>query len=181
MKKTIAILFISLLLTSCFKSEKTEMPPSIQPLFSNNTGLYDKIKDNQITVEQYLDLNSKFYDEFLKRNTAKKLPSGLIYEVMQIGKGNSPKIGSRVKVNYAAFLIDGTIVDDSTKRGIETIELKRAIKGWQEGIPLMKTGSKFRFVVPANLAYNQNSDGKIPGNSSLIFEIELLEIVRQGL
>lgn len=106
--------------------------------------------------------------------------SGLQYLVVQEGGGARPTAESTVKVHYHGTLPDGTVFDSSVERG-EPIEipLNRAIPGWAEGVPLMTVGSKYTFWVPAALAYGeQGTPGPIGPNQALVFEIELLEIIR---
>lgn len=103
--------------------------------------------------------------------------SGLQYEVITKGTNDSfPSARSTVKVHYHGTLIDGAIFDSSVDRG-EPIEfgLNQVIKGWTEGLQLMSVGDKFRFFIPANLAYGNGSAGIITPGSVLIFEVELLD------
>jgi len=105
--------------------------------------------------------------------------SGLKYEVLKQGAGAvSPKATDTVKVHYEGKLLDGTVFDSSIARGQPiSFPLNQVIPGWTEGLQLMKVGDKFRFVIPANLAYGANSPSSaIPPNSTLVFEVELLGI-----
>jgi FKBP-type peptidyl-prolyl cis-trans isomerase FkpA len=105
--------------------------------------------------------------------------SGLKYRVLKRGTGTvSPKATDTVKVHYQGTLLDGTEFDSSIKRGEPiSFPLNRVIPGWTEGLQLMKVGDKFKFEIPPNLAYGPNSPSpKIPPNSTLVFEVELLEI-----
>jgi len=105
--------------------------------------------------------------------------SGLKYQVLKHGDGTvSPKATDTVKVHYEGKLLDGTVFDSSIARGQPvSFPLNRVIPGWTEGLQLMKVGDKFKFVIPANLAYGANSPSPaIPPNSTLIFEVELLGI-----
>ena len=105
--------------------------------------------------------------------------SGLKYQVIKRGTGTvSPKASDTVKVHYHGTLLDGTVFDSSVERGEPTsFPLNRVIPGWTEGVQLMKVGDKFRFEIPPNLAYGPNSPTpKIPPNSTLVFEVELLGI-----
>jgi len=106
--------------------------------------------------------------------------SGLQYEVITPAKGDKPKATDTVKVHYRGTLIDGSEFDSSLARGEPaTFPLNRVIPGWTEGVQLMSVGSKYRFYVPSNLAYGERGAGpKIGPNSTLIFEVELLEIVK---
>ena len=105
--------------------------------------------------------------------------SGLKYQVLKHGTGTvSPKATDTVTVNYEGKLLDGTVFDSSIARGQPaSFPLSRVIPGWTEGLQLMKVGDKFKFVIPANLAYGANSPSPvIPPNSTLVFEVELLGI-----
>ena len=119
-----------------------------------------------------------FLDENAKKPGVKVTPSGLQYEVIKEGAGDKPKAESTVKVHYKGTLVDGTVFDSSYDRG-EPIEfpLSQVIKGWTEGVQLMTPGSKYKLYIPSDLGYGPNgSPPTIPGNSTLIFEVELLEV-----
>jgi len=106
-------------------------------------------------------------------------PSGLKYQVLKHGNGTvSPKATDTVKVHYHGTLLDGTVFDSSVERGQPiSFPLNAVIPGWTEGLQLMKVGDKFKFTIPPNLAYGPNSPSpKIPPNSTLVFEVELLGI-----
>ncbi|MDB6027079.1 MAG: fkpA 2 [Verrucomicrobiales bacterium] len=105
--------------------------------------------------------------------------SGLKYEVLKHGTGTvSPKATDTVKVHYHGTLLDGTVFDSSVERGQPiSFPLNGVIPGWTEGVQLMKVGDKFKFTIPPALAYGPNSPSpKIPANSTLVFEVELLAI-----
>jgi FKBP-type peptidyl-prolyl cis-trans isomerase len=120
---------------------------------------------------------------FLEANKAKEgvkvLPSGLQYKVITEGTGKTPTADDKVKTHYRGTLIDGTEFDSSYKRG-KPVEfpVKGVIKGWVEALQLMKEGAKWELYIPANLAYGQRAKPGIPVNSTLVFEIELIEIVK---
>lgn len=104
------------------------------------------------------------------------LPSGLQYKVITEGTGASPDGNDRVTVDYRGTLIDGTQFDSSYDRGNPaTFQLTQVIRGWTEGIPTMKEGGKTMFYIPSDLGYGNRPapGGKIPANSTLIFEVEL--------
>jgi FKBP-type peptidyl-prolyl cis-trans isomerase FkpA len=105
--------------------------------------------------------------------------SGLQYEVLTQGDGTSPASPtSTVKVHYKGALLDGTEFDSSYARGEPaTFPLNRVIVGWTEGVQLMQVGSKYRFTIPSNMAYGERATGKITPNSTLIFEVELLDVL----
>lgn len=103
--------------------------------------------------------------------------SGLQYQVIKEGTGAKPVATDTVKVHYEGKLVDGTVFDSSIKRGEPvSFPLNQVIAGWTEGVQLMTVGSKYKFVIPANLAYGEQGGGPIPANSVLTFEVELLEI-----
>ncbi len=120
---------------------------------------------------------------FLEANKAKQgvkvLPSGLQYKVITEGTGDTPTADDKVKTNYRGTFIDGTEFDSSYKRGTPAeFPVKGVIKGWTEALQLMKEGAKWELYIPANLAYGERGRPGIPPNSTLIFEIELIEIVK---
>ena len=119
----------------------------------------------------------KYLAENAKKPGVKTTASGLQYEVLREGKGDHPKATDTVEVNYKGTLIDGTEFDSSYKRNqTAKFPLNRVIPGWTEGVQLMTVGSKYRFVIPANLAYGDRDTGTIPADSTLIFEVELISI-----
>jgi FKBP-type peptidyl-prolyl cis-trans isomerase FklB len=107
----------------------------------------------------------------------KTLASGLQYKVLKEGGGSIPKATDSVTVHYRGTLIDGKEFDSSHSRGEpSTLNLVGVIKGWREALQLMKTGSTWKIFVPADLAYGQRQFGRIPPNSTLVFEIDLLSV-----
>lgn len=115
-------------------------------------------------------------------NKIETLPSGLQYEIIQEAQSNAPtpQKGQKVTVHYTGTFLDGKIFDSSVKRNQPfsfTLGAGQVIKGWDEGVALMKVGEKRRFTIPANLAYGSRGyPGAIPPNATLIFEVELLSI-----
>jgi len=126
---------------------------------------------NQADGEKYLAENKK-------KEGVKTTASGLQYKSLKEGAGPQPKASDTVTVNYRGTLIDGTEFDSSYKRGEPaTFPLNGVIKGWTEGLQLMKKGSKFQFVIPPNLAYGERAVGADIGpNSTLVFDVELLDV-----
>lgn len=120
---------------------------------------------------------------YLEANKAKEgvkvLPSGLQYKVIKEGTGNTPTADDKVKTHYRGTLINGTEFDSSYKRNKPAeFPVKGVIKGWTEALQLMKEGGKWELYIPADLAYGQRGRPNIPANSTLIFEIELLEVTK---
>jgi len=113
----------------------------------------------------------------------KTTASGLKYSVLKAGdpKGVHPQMGDSVTVHYTGWLEDGKVFDSSRKRGQPaTFKLGQVIQGWNEGLQLMTPGARFKFTIPANLAYGADARGAIPANATLIFDVELLS-VKAGL
>lgn len=110
----------------------------------------------------------------------KTTASGLQYEVVTEGTGARPLATDSVTVNYMGTLINGFEFDNSYKRGEPiTFPLNRVIAGWTEGLQLMTVGSKYKLYIPYNLAYGSHDQGPIPGGSTLIFEVELLDVKKK--
>lgn len=120
---------------------------------------------------------------FLEANKAKEgvklLPSGLQYKVIKEGTGKTPAPDDKVKTHYRGTFTDGKEFDNSYKRNQPAeFPVKGVIKGWTEALQLMKEGCKWELYIPANLAYGEKGRRGIPPNSTLIFEMELLEVVK---
>ncbi len=122
---------------------------------------------------------SKFIDDYLAKNkNAKKTESGLVYEILKEGEGKKPGAEDTVEVHYHGTLTSGEVFDSSVDRG-KTISfpLNRVIKGWTEGLQLVKEGGKIKLVIPPELGYGDNgAPPKIPGGATLVFEVELFKI-----
>jgi FKBP-type peptidyl-prolyl cis-trans isomerase FklB len=129
------------------------------------------------------DLNKEAGEEFLRINKEKSgvitLPSGLQYEILKKGAGAKPKATDQVKCHYHGTLINGAVFDSSVQRGEPAVfSVSQVIQGWVEALQLMETGSRWRLFVPSGLAYGESGVNSLIGpNSTLIFEVELLEIV----
>lgn len=137
-----------------------------------------------IVLKQKAEENAKAGKAFLQENAKKPgiktTKSGLQYLVLKEGKGKSPSANSNVRVHYEGRLIDGTVFDSSIARQ-QPVDFRttQVITGWTEGLQLMKVGAKYRFFIPADLAYGQIGSGDIiEPNSTLIFDIELLKIIK---
>ena len=129
------------------------------------------------------DTNLKIAEEFLEKNKksnpeVKETPTGLQYRILKEGTGSSPSSTDKVKVHYVGKLLDGTVFDSSVERGEPSeFGLNQVIRGWTEGLQLMKPGAKYEFFIHPKIAYGSRPRPKIPGNSLLIFEVELLNIL----
>jgi len=139
-------------------------------------------KDMQQKQTEQAQKNSAASEKFLTENKTKEgvktTASGLQYKVLKEGNGAQPKMSDTVTVNYRGTLVDGTEFDSSFKRNQpSTFPITGVIKGWTEALQLMRVGSKYQLFVPPNLAYGDRSPGpQIPPGSTLIFEVELLDV-----
>lgn len=145
------------------------------------TQLIDAINERYEKVEHadWIAKNEQYLAGIKAKSNVKTTESGLCYEVLKAGKGEKPVATSKVKVHYHGTNIEGEVFDSSVDRGTPAeFGLNQVIKGWTEGLQLMSVGSKFRFYIPQDLAYGNREQGKIKPYSTLIFEVELLEIVK---
>ena len=127
---------------------------------------------SKATIEE----GDKFRAEYAKTAGVKKTDSGLLYKIEKAGEGASPSKTDMVTVHYKGTLPDGTVFDSSYHRNAPVeFQLNQLIPGWIEAIPMLKKGGKMEIVVPPALGYGDRSAGKIPANSTLKFEIELLD------
>lgn len=122
-----------------------------------------------------------FLSENAKRKGIKVTESGLQYEVLESGKGDSPKASDNVEVHYTGKLIDGTVFDSSVERGVPaSFGVTQVIPGWVEALQLMHEGDKWRLYIPSDLAYGPNGAGGVIGpNMTLIFDVELLRVIKK--
>jgi FKBP-type peptidyl-prolyl cis-trans isomerase FklB len=136
---------------------------------------------NNKAAEKYAEIMEEG-QAYMKQNAQKPevkvLESGIQYEVLQEGSGAIPKLSDKVTTHYTGMLVNGNVFDSSVSRGKPaTFPVNGGIKGWQEVLQLMPVGSKWKIVIPQELAYGERGAGKdIPPFSTLIFEIELLSI-----
>ncbi len=127
-----------------------------------------------------IEKSKKFLEENKKKEGVITLSSGLQYEILKEGNGPRPQASDKVKVHYIGTLTDGTKFDSSIDRGEPaTFQVQRVIRGWTEALLLMPVGSKWKLFIPENLAYGERGTPNIPPFSTLIFEVELLEIVKE--
>jgi|YelNatPaOPRAMG01_1025707.scaffolds.fasta_scaffold37033_1 FKBP-type peptidyl-prolyl cis-trans isomerase FklB len=144
------------------------------------TEMMEKFQKKQ---EELAQKNLKEGEEFLAANAKKEgvkvTKSGLQYQVIKSGKGKTPKATDSVKAHYHGTLIDGTVFDSSVERNEPAVfPVSGVIPGWTEALQMMKEGDKWKVFIPAKLAYGERGAGqKIPPNSVLVFEIELLEVL----
>ncbi|HYD84354.1 MAG TPA: FKBP-type peptidyl-prolyl cis-trans isomerase, partial [Opitutus sp.] len=120
---------------------------------------------------------ASFLDEVKKKAGVIVLPSGLAYEVETQGEGAAPKAEDTVRVHYTGTLVNGTVFDSSRERG-EPVEfaLNEVIPGWTEGLQKVSKGGKIKLYIPPQLAYGDEGRPGIPPASTLVFDIELLDI-----
>ena len=126
-----------------------------------------------------IEKGRKFLEENGKKENIVTLPSGLQYEVIKEGNGKKPKATDRVRCHYEGTLINGTLFDSSIQRGEPAVfGVNQVIAGWVEALQLMSEGAKWRLFIPSDLAYGANGAGEmIPPHSTLIFEVELIEVL----
>lgn len=150
---------------------------------------YDEAKQviNEFFMQlqkEKLELNKKAGEEFLNINKGKAgvvtLPSGLQYQVLTKGTGAKPTANDKVKCHYHGTLINGRVFDSSVQRGEPAVfGVSQVIPGWVEALQLMEVGSKWRLFIPSDLAYGEHGAGDaIEPNSALVFDVELLDIVK---
>ncbi|MBO7440049.1 MAG: FKBP-type peptidyl-prolyl cis-trans isomerase [Bacteroidales bacterium] len=178
--------FLNAFYTVLKDSASLKMDPKSANDYFNNA--MQVIQAKQQAIEQAkrdsiaavnLEAGKKFLEENAKKDGVKTLPSGIQYIVLEEGKGAKPTIDDQVECDYEGSLIDGTVFDSSIKRGEPaTFPLKNVIKGWQEAIPMMPLGSKWKIFIPAELGYGEQGSYTIPGNSVLIFDVKLLQIIK---
>ncbi len=162
-------------------------------------GLYDSVKGNKLKVEpadyqkkiqdtfqarinaaneKVKSEGQKYLDNFTKNEGVVKTESGLAYKIEKAGEGKSPKETDIVEVHYKGTLIDGTEFDSSYSRNkTVSFPLNRVIKGWTEGLQLLKEGGKMKMVIPSDLAYgDRGAPPNIPGGATLVFDVELFKV-----
>lgn len=132
--------------------------------------------------QQYAEVNRQWLATNGKQDGITTTASGLQYQVKKEGDGKSPTINDIVSVKYTGKLIDGTVFDSTEKNGgmPAIFPLAGVIKGWQEGLQLMKEGSEYTLFLPAALAYGEQPVGDIPANSTLVFDVELVKVMTEA-
>lgn len=154
--------------------------PTVTPDQANMT-IQQKLQEFMNSKSKVVkEEGEKFLEENKKREGVITLPSGLQYEILTAGTGPVPTAENTVMAHYAGSLINGTEFDNSFKRG-EPLEIPvtGVIQGWVEALQLMPVGSKWKLFIPSELGYGDRGAGRdIPGGAALIFDIELIEIVK---
>ncbi len=130
--------------------------------------------------EAAIERGRKFLEENAKKQGVVTLPSGLQYQIIKEGTGEKPALTDKVSTHYHGTLIDGTVFDSSVERGQPAeFNVNQVIPGWTEALQLMPVGSKWKLFIPSSLAYGERgAGGAIGPNETLIFEVELLSIVK---
>jgi len=145
----------------------------IQPFIRN---YFTKMREEK--AQKNLEEGQVFLEENKTKEGIITTESGLQYEILQEGTGKSPVATDKVKCHYHGSLLDGTVFDSSVDKGKPAeFVLNRVIPGWTEGLQLMKEGAKYKFYIPSELAYGKRGSRNIQGNTALIFEVELIEIL----
>ena len=163
---------------------------AIADVLNRNETAISHNEAREIVNKYFTELEEKMNAEniekgkaFLAENAKKEgivtLPSGLQYEVITEGNGKKPSATDRVKCHYEGTLIDGTLFDSSIKRGQPAVfGVNQVIRGWVEALQLMGEGSKWRLYIPSELGYGAQQAGEmIPPHSTLIFDVELIEVL----
>jgi FKBP-type peptidyl-prolyl cis-trans isomerase FklB len=158
-----------------YNESETLLTPEEANIFIN--GYLRKIK--MAAYEKNLNEGLEFLSNNKKRKGVIELKSGLQYEVLKMGNGQTPKLTDKVKVHYKGTLLNGTVFDSSLDGEPRTFGVNRVIRGWTEALQLMPVGSKWRLYIPTELAYDMRPTpgGPIEPKMMLIFEVELLEII----
>ena len=162
---------------------------AFKDVFEDNKLELSEEESNAILQEYFTKLASKanvanlaegqkFLEENAKREGVVTTASGLQYEVLSKGEGDSPKETDKVTVHYHGTLIDGTVFDSSVERGQPaTFPVNGVIPGWVEALQLMNPGAKYKLFIPSSLAYGERgAGGSIGPNATLVFEVELISI-----
>ena len=148
---------------------------------ANDTTLFSVKKAGEFKTQILAGAGEKFLAANAKKPGVKVLPSGLQYKVIKAGQGEVPKATDEVEVIYEGRLLDGTVFDATSKHGGAKTDKFRAgnlIKGWTEALTTMPVGSKWQLYIPYELAYGERQAGQIPPYSTLIFDLELVSIVK---
>ncbi|MBI6550160.1 FKBP-type peptidyl-prolyl cis-trans isomerase [Xenorhabdus lircayensis] len=174
--------------------EKAQLLAGVEDALNNKSKLTDKdIQDTLLSFESKVkdaarakvekeagengEKGAKYREKFVKQAGVVETKTGLLYKIEKEGTGKAPKESDTVVVNYQGALIDGQVFDSSYERKEPlSIRLDSVIPGWKEGLQHVKKGGKITLVIPPKLAYGQSNLPKIPANSTLVFNVELLDI-----
>ena len=159
----------------CAEGHNTWTDQTTRPLLQRFQQEFER--KQRAGVQDNIEAGRKYLEQISLNKSVYTTASGLKYRMLKEGNGKRPKATDRVKVHYTGTLIDGTKFDSSVDRGEPiTFTLNQVIPGWTEGLQLMDEGSKYMLYIPYNLGYGEQAAGAIPPGSTLIFEVELLEI-----
>lgn len=167
----------------CYKGQNTWNEATMRPLlqrFQQEFEQRERTKQEQMTAskDQNIADGKKFLAENALNKSVYQTKSGLQYKIVKKGNGKHPQATDQVKVHYTGKLLNGKVFDSSVQRGEPiTFGLNQVIPGWTEGLQLMDEGSSYILYIPSNLAYGDQNMGEIPAGSTLIFEVELLEVI----
>jgi len=140
--------------------------------------LFFSCSDSNSVAEDNLKKGEQFLLENSKKDGVVSLPSGLQYTIVKLGKGKSPSINDKVICHYEGTLINGTIFDSSyAKHTPASFYVDEVILGWKEALLLMKEGARWKLFIPSNLAYGRKGSSGIGSNETLIFTIDLIQII----
>lgn len=159
--------------SSVFKQEGAEA-------FFRDKQIANKAAKDEKLYGANRDAGRQFLAENAKKEGVVTLPSGLQYKVLVKGDGPIPTLDDKVQVNYEGRLVDGTMFDASAKHGDKPMEFKpsQVIKGWQEALTMMPVGSNWQLFIPFELAYGDRDSGQIKPFSALVFDVQLVGIVK---
>lgn len=134
-------------------------------------------KESGKKAEPNKKAGAAFLEENKKKDGVVTLPSGLQYKILTAGTGPKPTMNDKVKCHYSGSLIDGKVFESSYTNGQPVVfGVGQVIRGWTEALQLMPTGSKWRLFIPSDMAYGDSGSGPIPPGSTLIFDVELIDI-----
>jgi FKBP-type peptidyl-prolyl cis-trans isomerase len=152
------------------KVAEESQPIKLRPLDRSKIGVksISQLQTDNVLIKKYIDDN---------RLIAQPTGSGLYFAMSRLGLGKKPTLNDTVMVNQKGYLLDGTVIDSSYDRGKpDELPLKSLIPGWQEGLQIFREGSKGKLLIPSSLGYGAAGTNKIPPNSVLVYDIELLEV-----
>ncbi|MGP1580309.1 MAG: FKBP-type peptidyl-prolyl cis-trans isomerase N-terminal domain-containing protein [Wolinella sp.] len=166
-----------------FKNQLKIKHDEVGKYLNNRVAKLNKAADDldKVNLEKNLKAGKEYMAKNAKNKKVKTTKSGLQYEIITNGSGDTPRDESIVVVNYKAYLIDGTIFDDTTTSKTPAhLSMVNIIDGLGEGLKLMKAGSKYKFTIPSALAYGDHGMDAVPAGAVVIFEAELLRVLKPG-